>query len=71
MPIDYADIAAISTPEEGRAVAMTLLKDYEGLLQGWYMMVHLEIVARKQIADLQAVIDEHINKIESGINHAK
>ena len=70
MPINHADIAAISTPEEGRAVALTLLKNYEGLLQGWYMMVHLDSVARKQIADLQAVIDEHINKIESGITNA-
>lgn len=71
MTITHADIAAISTPEEGRAVALTLLKDYEGLLQGWYMMVHLESVVRKQVADLQAVIDEHINKIEPGINNAK
>lgn len=71
MAIDYGDIAAISTPEEGRAVALTLLKDYEGLLQGWYMMVHLESVARKQITELQAVIDEHINKIEPGESNGK
>ena len=71
MTITHADIAAISTPEEGRAVALTILNNYQGLLQGWYMMVHLESVLRKQVADLQAVIDEHINKIESEITNAK
>ena len=70
MIITDADIAAISTPDEGRAVALTILKSYEGLLQGWYMMVHIESVLRKQVADLQAVIDEHISKIENGITNA-
>lgn len=31
MPIDDADIAAISTPEEGRAVALSLIKEREVL----------------------------------------
>lgn len=71
MTITDADIAAISTPEEGRAVALSLLNNYKGLLQGWYIIVHIKSVLRKQVADLQAVIDEHINKIESGINNGK